>query len=403
MRRPLVLGGALVVAGAAAALLFLGRASSGPFPSAERLREHGFAAWPVDTVAEAEEECAGAEAWRLDASATAARFARDVLGYPEPHAGDHSGTNENHARLLIGTGGVPDLFLGSVLEVDRYGHCWYVTEGAPREDEVTATLGFVYRKGRTHLLLGHHLGLPHVSVGWGGWETEIHAGLRQSVMPLPDLDDDATGHVIYTHPDETGISESVGARSLGHVPPPPSGPPARLLAADDVVDDRSTCRLGSSHRKPEAALRYLFRWTFPELLEQRKGFPSYERKDARHLGGDRWRLFVDDAVLDARIPEVAGRCYTILSMVPVDRDPPLRRLWIGDRGVTFGVDWGGGDEATVAFGSDSGGAGGTLKQIREPVTFATTPGAGPGYARVVLYKDGHVVSAWIGLYSMEPR
>lgn len=372
---------------------------SGPFPSAETLRTRGFAAWPVDTVAEARSECAAAEGWRLDARATATRFARDVLGYPEPTAGETFGEERHHFRLLIGTRGVERLFLGSALELDRYGRCWYVTEGVPREGDLGATLGFVYRDGRPHLLLGHALGLPHGSVGYGGWETEIDAGARQTVTPLPALDEDATGHVIYTAPDDDGISEGVGARPLAPVPAAPKRPPAPDLHAAAAVQDPAVCRIApSSRRSPKAVIRYLYEWTFPELLEQRSGFPHYERRRFRHLGGDRWRVLVDDAALDATIPRVAGRCYALVSIEPVEGDPPLRAVRIEEDGVTFDVDWDGGDEVTFGFASAADGVGGTLARVREQVTFAAAPGGGPCFARVVLYDDGHVLSAFFGVF-----
>lgn len=402
MRRLLIVVAALAVAGGAAVAV-LGRDPSGPFPPAAELRFRGFAAWPVDTVEEAEAECATPEGWRLDARATALRFARQILRYPEPHAGDASGEQVHRARLLIGSDATRDLFLGSVLELARFGRCWYVTGGAPREGDVLATLGFVYRDGRPHLLLGHFPVLPEGFVGYGDWETEIEGGARQTVTWMPELEPGATGHAIYTRPDARGVSESVGVRTLGHVPPPPEGPPAEPLGVADVVDDPEVCRIDSSpSRSPERLIRYLYEWTFDDLLEQVDGYARYERRGFRHLGGDRWRLVVDDAVLIARIPEIAGRCYKLVSMRPAGTSPPLRRLWVGDEAVTFELDWREGDEATVAAGTASAGLGGTLERIDERVTFprdAEPPPAGvPTYARVVLYEKGHVVSAYYGLF-----
>lgn len=402
MRRLALLLAVFVVVGGAAAIV-LGRDPSGTFPSQADLRAHGFAAWPVDTVEEAKEECAGAEEWRLDARKTAVRFAQRVLRYPEPAAGESFGESEHRMRLLVGSGGVRGVFLGSLLELARYGRCWYVTEGMPREGELGATLGFVYREDRPHLLLGHPDDVPVGFVGFGEWETEIDPGLRQWVSWMPELTADATGHVIYTRPDDDGVSEMVGAKSLAPIPPRPSGPPAEPLRVADVADDPKVCRIESSPFKtPERVIEDLYESGFTGLLRQVKGSPRYERRSYRHLGGDRWRLVADDAVLIARIPEIAGRCYKLVSLVPVRRDPPLRRVWITGEAVTFGVDWGGGDDATLAFGVGFDGLGATLKQIREPVTFPREsppqPPDVPTYARVVLYKDGRVVSAFYGLF-----
>lgn len=397
MRRlALVLLALALAEGAAAAVL--GRDPAGPFPPAETLSTRGFAVWPVDTVAEAEEECASPEDWRLDAGATALRFARGVLGYPEPTAGDTPG-DRHHYRLSINTGGIDELFLGSVIEVDRYGRCWYVTLGLPREGELGATLGFVYGNGRPQLLLSSAHGLPHGSVGFGDWSTEIDAGRRQTVTPLPDLDEDATGHALYTTPDDRGISEGMVALPLPPVPPAPREPPASWLHEAAAIEDPAICAIApSSRRSPEAVLRNLFEWTFPALLEQRKGFPYYERRRSRHLGGDRWRVVVDGAVLDATIPRIARRCYALVSMEPVRGDAPLRAVRFEKESVTFDFDWDGGDEATFGFATAADGGSGALRRIPEQVTFQAAPGEGPLFARVVLYEEGHVVSAYFGLF-----
>src|SRR5688500_18712926 len=78
---------AVVLAGTGAAAVLL-RHPSGPFPSDAAIAINGFAAWPVDTPAEARDECAGAASWRKDPEAVAKRFASEVLGYPDPTRSD---------------------------------------------------------------------------------------------------------------------------------------------------------------------------------------------------------------------------------------------------------------------------------------------------------------------------
>jgi hypothetical protein len=215
-------------------------------------------------------------------------------------------------------------------------------------------------------------------------------------MWMPELDAGATGHAIYTRPDEQGVSEFVGVETFGFVPPPPEGPPAEpLRSVDAVVDDPEGCRGPLGFKTPEVAIRHLYAWEFDHLLHQVRGHPRYQRKSWHRLGGDRWRLIVDDAVLTASIPQVGGRCYTLLSLTPAGGDSPLRRVWIDEAAVTIGVDWGGGDEAAVSIGSGVSFSR-TLKELREPVTFPHAVGEGPTFAGVILYKDGHVVSAYYG-------
>lgn len=399
MRRLPVVVALVVLLGAGGAAYVLTRPPSGPFPTRDHVRVHGLAAWPVDTVEEAERECAEADEWRLDERETALRFAREILRYPNPHSSDWSDEQEHRSRYLVGSDGTEDLFLGSLLEVQRFGRCWYVTGGSPREGDVGATLGFVYRDGRAHLLLGNAPEVPSGFVGFGDWEAEIDPGQRQVVMWMPELGPDATGHVIYTRPDEQGVSEFVGVRTLGSVPPPPEGPPAEPVDPGAVAGDPELCRGPLGFQSPERAIGYLYQWTFDDLLQQVRGHPRYERRSWRHLDGDRWRLVVDDAVLTATIPEIDGRCYALASLVPVGRDSPLRRLWLDETAITVGVDWGGGgDEATVSIGSGFTGSGRTLKELREPVTFPHASAGDHTFAGVVLYKDGHVVSAYYGPY-----
>jgi hypothetical protein len=215
-------------------------------------------------------------------------------------------------------------------------------------------------------------------------------------MWMPELEAGDTGHAIFTRPDEDGVSESVGVQTFGFVPPPPEGPPAEALGSvDALADDPGGCRGALGFKTPERAIRNLYEWELDYLLHQVHGQPRYQRRSWRHLRGDRWRLVADDAVLTATIPRVSDRCYAILSLEPVDGDPPMRRLWIDEAAVTVGVDWGGGDEAAVSLGSSMSFSR-ALKELQEPVTFPHAVGKRPVFAGVVLYKDGHVVSAYYG-------
>lgn len=400
MRRAALLLVLVVAAAGAAAAWFLTRAESGPFPTPGHVRVHGLAAWPADTVEEARAECDGAPEWRRDALQTALRFASEVMGYPAPHTTDWAHPGRPHqARFLVNTDGIERLFLGSLLELKRYGHCWYVVNGEPREGgEPSVTLAFVYRGGRPHLLLGTAGDVPPAHVGYGSWDVEVEREPRQTVLEMPELDANGTGHAIYLDPDEDGVSEGVGIDALGAVPPAPQGGPTGRLSAPPPI---RRCRTTSyAAQTPKKIIRQLFDNPFENLLQRAKGQLQYERKRVRHLGGDRWRIVADRAVLDATIAR-GNRCARLVAIEPVDGDTPLRRAWIERDGATAIVDWGGGDDAYVELGTARTGAGGMLKQIREPVTFRWTDGPpdAPVYALVVLYDEGHIVSASYGLYS----
>jgi hypothetical protein len=266
------------------------------------------------------------------------------MGYPAPTTSDWTPDDTpDTARFLMNTDDAKGVFLGSLLELRRHGYCWYVVDGEPREGGwPDATVAFVHRAGRPHLLLGSHGGLPHGEIGFGEWETPIEPRLRQTVVEMPEVDPDATGHAIYLGPDENGVSEGVGIETLGTVPAPPNGPPSTPLDGDAGSGACATTSYAA--RSPEKVIRQLFEGPFVSLLTRVRGNPDYGRKSFRRIGPDRWRIVADHAVLEAVVDE-DGRCARLLALAPVDRDRPLRRLWLGERGATVRVDWGGGEDA----------------------------------------------------------
>ena len=400
MKKPVL--ALLVSAGAVGAVLLLGRDQGGPLPSQMSLANYGFAVWPEDTLEEGLDACNDREGWRVRPRETARRFAREVLNYPSPTVGSPTPVR-NHVRYLLGTRRTGELFLGSILDLRRYGRCWYVTQGQPREDALTASIGFVHDRGEPRLLISSPSRIPDTHLGYGDWEREIAGGRRRMLIDLPRLERSATGHAIFLAPDRNGISEYVGTMRLGAVPSPRAGPALRPLSVADVVHNPRMCRIESSpYRSDKAVIRHLFQWTFPVLLEQVDGFPTYKRRKATMLRSpDRWRLLVDDAALDLRVPEVAGRCWKLVSMVPLS-GLVIREFRVGTTSVTFDIRWNDADSALIAFGTGFDGRGGTLARIDEAITFfrqaAPQPEDVPTYALVVLYRDGHVVAAQYSLY-----
>ena len=399
MKRILV--AALVLTAGAAIILLLMREDGAPLPSATSLATYGFAVWPEDTVKEGLATCDRSEPWQRDPQETARRFAATVLKYPKPEVAGGRPV-DNHVSYLINSRRMGGLSLGSSLDLRRFGHCWFVVGGEPREGDLGATIAFLRRADSTHLLLSHPYGIPHAEVGFGTWDTEIDGGRNQVRIELPDVDPDATGHALFTSPDERGTSEQVGAETLGVIPRD-SGRPARGLRPSEVVDNPRVCRIESSpFHSARAVIRHLYAWTFDALLEQVKGYPTYRRKAFEQIDGDLWRLVVDDAELHAVVPEIAGRCFKLVSMAPKGV-PPIRSLRIAPRSVTLELRWGDADAALVQFGVGFDGRGGTLRRVDEPIMFQRKappqPAGVPTYALVVLYKDEHIVSAQYGLYT----
>lgn len=143
MKRAFILLTALLVV-VGAALIWLPLDGGGPVPSATSLATYGFAVWPEDTLEEGMAACRRGEAWRRDPQEIARRFATAVLQYPEPEVGDNKPV-DNHVRYLINSLRMGGLSLGSVLDLRRYGDCWFVVGGIPREGDLGATIAFVQR------------------------------------------------------------------------------------------------------------------------------------------------------------------------------------------------------------------------------------------------------------------
>lgn len=371
-------------------------------PSHRSLANYGFAVWPADTIEEGIEECRDADPWRLNPSATARSFARDVLNYPAPTVDDVTPARD-HVRYLINSRESRGIFLGSVIDLRRYGHCWYVTQGQPREDDLTASIGFVDDHGEQRMLLSSPTGIPDAQVGYGGWDREIPGGRRMVLVDLPPLGPVATGHAIFLAPDEHGISESVGTERLGLLPSPDEESTLRPLSVTDVVDNPKVCRIESSpYRSGKAVIGHLFNWTFGALLERVDGYPTYERRETTKVHRpDRWRVLADDAELDLTVPEIAGRCWKLVSMTPTSGEV-IREFRVGPRTVTFDLHWSNADSALIAFGAGYEGRVAPLVRVDKKITFfrqaAPQPEDVPTYALVVLYRDKHIVAAEYALY-----
>ncbi|MDQ4025671.1 MAG: hypothetical protein M3217_09325 [Actinomycetota bacterium] len=397
MRRALVL---FAIAAGAVAAWFLTRDESAPFPTPGYVRVHGLAAWPADTVEEATEECARGEEWRRDAEQTAVRFAEEVMGYPEPTAEDYTQEEPSRtARFLMNTKGIRRVFLGSLLELRRYGYCWYVVDGEPREGGPPASaVVFAHLDGRTSIVLGSRAGTPAARIGFGDWDVSVAAVRGPTVVDIPLIDGSTTGHAIYLDP-KRGISEGVGIDTLGAIPPPPEGPPAEPVAAPSASGCGATSYAGKSPRK---IIRELRRGVLFNQVLKSSGYPSYERKAARPLGGGRWRIEADRAALYATFRSERG-CSRLLSLRPARGAAPLRRLWVDALGATVDLAWGRRTEAHVQIGTARTGAGGVVTRINQPLTFPWSNGAPesgePVDAFVTLYDDGHIVAASYGLYS----
>ena len=407
----LIVGMLLTSGGAAAVMLQTG---SGPFPSDEEIARNGFSVWPVDTPEEAREECATAPAERKDPEQVALDFASQVMGYPEPTASDdYNPDDENVYRALINTEGVKGVFLGSVLQIERFGECWYVTEGIPREGD--RGIDVATFEGGTKLLVPVGCCGTRIEVGWGDW-TQVFESQERSGEILVDIPPEAhgrPGHFIVTDFDENGVSEVVGARTL---PPLPTSEGAQPLAQIDVgrrPPNRALCRMSWAERKgPERIMGHLRNWTFKFGLDYTGGgYLRYDRNTRRRLGSDfEWRVRLDEADMRFSFSRVPRRCWIIRSIVP--RGPAIiEQVSAGNNSLTFDLDPGDADTVIVYYG-----VGGEA----QPVSIATDELLGqpfsvsrgpdfpprnegtPTYALAVTYRNGNLHSAEYRMFEPPP-
>ena len=406
---------ALVLTGGGATALLLAEEPRA-FPTDEEIARNGFAAWPVDTPEEAREECATAEDWRRDPEQVVLRFASEVLRYPDPTIGNEfTGGDQDTYRTLINSRGVKGIFLGAVVEVDRFGECWYVTEGQPREGDMGIDIATF--DGGARVLVPVGCCGTVVEIGWGDWTYRLDEDDRTNetgevLVDVPDEARGRPGHFIVTDFDRDGVSEGVGARPL---PPLPTSEGATPLSPIDIgrrPQDRNLCRMAWARKgDPERTIRELRNWTFRTWLgTDRGGYSRYDVSSVRGLGSDfEWRVRLDEATLRFSFSRVARRCWAIRSIVP-RRGPLIESVSAaGDRSFTFDLDPGQATKLVVYYG-----VGGEAQPVSirtkallgQPFSVSRGPDfvdrneGLPAFALVIAYRYGNLHSAEYRLFQM---
>lgn len=396
MRRRLIVGGCVLILIAAGAVTVLRNGQEAPLPSENELRTSGFAVWPEDTVEEGVEACEDAEAWRLDPQEAAFQFAREVLRYPEPALNTHPIGDEegprNQVRYLVDSGGLRGVFLGSVIDVKKYGRCWYVIHLEPREEGFLPPIAYAHRGDDTQLVLNTN-GVD-TQIGYGTWERNVTAKEDQVVLDLPDLPRDATGHLM-----SLGSYQQVrggSAARLGFVPDPATVP-TRHLEMDDIVTAPGICRRDAVYRHPGPALYALFNFTFDSGIDGMRGrrvqfLPGF---GARRIGPDRWVLDVGRARLQARISRLKSGCWRVLSFSD-GGSRILRSLHVEPDRLTLELDWTDATSATFTVSTSRGVSSSTFDKFSGPLTVRTF-GTGfldePLEVNVVLRDGRRILSA----------
>lgn len=404
---------ALVLTGGVATALLLPE-EPGAFPTDEEIARTGFAVWPVDTPEEAREECAQAQDWRKDAPEVALRFASDVLRYPNPTVDDDFvPEDEDTYRTLIYSPDMPGVFLGSVLVLERFGECWYVTEGMPREDD--RAIDVVTFEAATKLLVPIGCCGSVVEVGWGDWTHTIRSrdrtdGSNEVLVDIPAEAKGGPGHYIVMDFDQ-GVSEVVGARTL---PPLPTDEGAVPLAQIDIgrrPDDPRLCRMTWARREhPERIIRELRSGTFKSgLAFTKSGYLRYDRASQRGLGSNfEWRLRLDEAVMRISLSRAADRCWLLRSIEP-RRAPLIENVSAAFNSFTYDLDPGRATKIVVYYGlgGEAQRASVATKELLGPPwsvsrgpDFVDGDEGLPAFALVMAYRYGNLHSVEYRLFEM---
>lgn len=358
---------ALLGAGTVAALLN-NDDDPAPIPSDDQLRADGFAIWPEDTLDEGIRACDQAEEWQLEPQETAFRFAREVLNYPEPHLNtvpiaDEESTRTD-VRYLIGSRGVPGVFLGSVVDVRKYGRCWFVVRVDPREGGWLPSVAFAHNGDRTQLVL-QTLG-SEVEIGYGSWEKTITDDRDQVVLDLPDLEPDATGHLMALGPYRQVLDGS--AAPLGFIPDPATAT-VRRLTREEVLKARRVCRRDDAYRSPQAALADLYTFTLDRPVSTSGRQIIFKGDDgAEHVRGERWSLAVGQAQVNVLVPQIKPGCWRVLFINDHRRHHLLQLLRVEPDWLTFDLNWGNATSGTLTVSTSQGGSSWTFNKLDQPLT-----------------------------------
>lgn len=394
----------VALAVAATAVLLVTRDDGGPWPGPEHLRAEGFAAWPEDTVDEARSACEDSpEPWRLDPEAMILRFASEMQGYPKPVLYNDR-FEDDRGFAQVSTNGPRDkgVFLGSAFDVQRFGNCWYVVLGQPREGAEGPDLAFTYEGGTPRLVVEPDFDrAATIDVGWGSWSRTLTVGAGERVtVPVDPGAEGATGHYIATYPGDGGLSEGVDAVPLPPIPAAGAGERVTGAGLTDRSDDSTLCRLGLASRNSANGL------VAHVVRELAAGLEGRKRLGARSTGvrdhGLSRTLDVAGADLRLELARVGDRCWVVRSLTTEPR-PVLDGVRVGESAVTLDLRWGDAERARLYYASRRAALTASFRRVGGPITLFR-PGEIddedlPAMILVALYRGDRLVGAEAHVYS----
>lgn len=336
---------ALLVSVSLAGVSVAGGPSPAPWPAAEEVADRGFAVWPEDTVAEAQDACAtrtAEEPWRLTPEGVVSEFAVRLMGHDDPQI-DHemSEVGDEEARIWL----YPPRELATILNLRKAGDCWFVTYVQHRE---SASFGLDYTFDEEAVT-------AHLTSGWFaqlGFGDEVRQKAQDDGYVLRwRLEDESgeSGHALVV-----GFRTGIGTIALADALPPPPEPRAGALVfppSREPVWERiragraSRCRYQpEAGPTPERVVNELLMWEFsramppgpyPDVLHTGRDGAIGTRVERYRKSDRRWLLVVDGVRYEVRLNHVMERCWAIQRLDALNRGPVLERVWVD------------GDQATV--------------------------------------------------------
>lgn len=318
-----------------------------PWPSAEEVADRGFAVWPEDTLAEAQDACAtrtGEEPWRLTPEGVVSEFAARLMNHEEPAIDDEmSEVGDDEARIWL----YPPRELATILNLRKAGDCWFITHLLYRE---TASFGLEYSFDGAATT-------AHLTTNWFaelGFGDEVRQKGEDEGEVLRwrfEEDVEESGHAFVI-----GFRNGVGTIALGDALPPPPEPRAGDLvfptSGEPVWDGiragkASRCRYQpEAEATPERVVNQLLMWEFgrampsgpyPDVLHQGEDGPIGPRVERYRKSDRRWLLIVDGVRYDVRLKHVMERCWALQRLDALNRDPVLENVWVDGDTTTVEV------------------------------------------------------------------
>lgn len=347
-------------------------APTSPYPSKSELRTGGFAVWPEDTIQEGKAACEEPEPWRLEAGSTVLRFAREVLKYPEPDVEDRvdnpeSGTNRYHV-----TTPTEWVYLGMMVDLRKFGSCWFVVGATPREGGYPATVTFTHPGEEPHIAVRSTA--SRTEVGFGTWSHTFTG--REGTFDLSDVAPEATGHVT-TFNCYRELCD-VNAWPLGAVPEPAAVEPIEL-GSDEFAALPGVKRTGCSTRLKQLAELYAIaegkslgtsnsRPSVGKVVFRNEG--QLAQTGIKEIGRDRWTVPLDDGrtSMEAQIMRIGDESCWNAFEVEDPRRSLLTSLAVSEESVTFDLSWGQASTARVGIGSIRGGDTYEFGRLEGPIT-----------------------------------